>query len=97
MINRPHALYYNGELIGIITNPDPFGTMADICDALSPDEGMADAVTIPHNMGNLDDWAKFAQGVVALGVAETIELDGDDGDSDYEDEETDADECDDED
>ena len=85
MINRPHALYHNGELIGIITNPDPFpGGIASIVEALdlkantdleaNADPDYTDAVTIPHNMGNLDDWAKFAQGVVALGVAETIEV-----------------------
>ncbi len=26
IINLPHAIYCNGELIGIITNPDPIGS-----------------------------------------------------------------------
>ncbi len=86
MINRPHALYHNGELIGIITNPDPFpGGIASIVEALdleaNADPNCTDAVTIPHNMGNLDDWAKFAQGVVALGVTETIEVERDEEDT----------------
>ena len=42
IINQPHALYYNGELIGIITNPDPHGNIMTICEGLSPDEGLAD-------------------------------------------------------
>jgi hypothetical protein len=37
IINNPHALYFNGELIGIITNPDPAGDLYQIAEALSPD------------------------------------------------------------
>lgn len=79
MLNDPHALYYNGELIGIITNPDPYpGGISDICDQLSPDEGLAEAVTIPQNMGNLEKWGAFARAIQALGVAETIEVEKED-------------------
>jgi hypothetical protein len=42
IIKKPHGLYYNGELIGIITNPDPHGDLQSICYDLSPDEGVAD-------------------------------------------------------
>ncbi len=42
IINQPHGLYYNGELIGIITNPDPCGDLCSICNDISPDEGLAD-------------------------------------------------------
>ena len=37
IINNPHAIYFNGELIGIITNPDPAGDLFSISEALSPD------------------------------------------------------------
>ena len=42
IINNPHGLYFNGELIGVITNPDPIGGIESICEYLSPDEGLAD-------------------------------------------------------
>lgn len=74
IINRPHALYYNGELIGIIINPDPYGGMAEICDNLSPCEGAADAVTIP-TVGQAPFLAKLKETLVELGVEATIELD----------------------
>lgn len=81
ILNRPHALYYNGELIGIITNPDPYpGGIADICDQLSPNEGLADAVTIPQNMGNLEAWAEFARSVTVLEIQAEIDIDEDDDD-----------------
>jgi hypothetical protein len=68
LINRPHSLYYNGELIGIITNPDPYGHVADICEALSPDQGMADAVSIPTaSRLNSIAWGYFTQAVEKLG------------------------------
>jgi len=35
MINRPHALYCNGEIIGVISNPDPFGSIDDIVNGLN--------------------------------------------------------------
>lgn len=73
MLNRPHALYYNGELIAIITNPDPFGNAHQIADQLSPDEGAATVVSIPYNMGNLELWGAFANAITALEIAETIE------------------------
>jgi len=72
MLNKPHALYYNGELIAIITNPDPFGNAYQIADQLSPDEGDAVVIPIPHNMRNLEKWGDFANAVVALGVEEVI-------------------------
>ena len=80
MINRPHALYYNGELIGIILNPDPHGDISTICDALSPDEGLADAVTIPNNMGNMEEWGQLANALVALEIKETIDRPSDPSD-----------------
>lgn len=71
-VHNPHALYYNGELIGIITNPGVYSDMLAICDALSPDEGAADAIGLVHNMGSTGAWAKIAQGLEELGVTETI-------------------------
>jgi hypothetical protein len=38
IINNPHAIYFNGELIGVITNPDPVGNLFQIAEALSPDD-----------------------------------------------------------
>lgn len=74
MINRPHALYYNGELIAIVLNPDPCpGGITEICDSLSPDEGLVNAVAIPQNMGNLEQWGALSRAIQALGVAETAE------------------------
>ena len=70
MLNKPHALYYNGELIAIITNPDPFGKAAEIAEALCPDEWMVEARPIPYNMGNIDKWGNFAKSIIALGVEE---------------------------
>lgn len=35
IINRPHAIYCNGELVGIITNPDPLGNLGRIVSALA--------------------------------------------------------------
>jgi hypothetical protein len=46
IVNRPHALYYDGELIGIITNADPHSNIEDLCECISPDEGAASAVPI---------------------------------------------------
>lgn len=75
IINRPHALYYNGELIGIVTNPDPHGDISSICEGLSPDEGLADAVTIPTRGGKHPElWEQFKDLITALGVATTVEL-----------------------
>ena len=42
IINHPKALYYNGELIGIITNADPYGQAQDIVDKLSPDDELCE-------------------------------------------------------
>lgn len=50
IISHPHALYVNGELVGIITNPDPFpGGLSAVLDALNDAHlhGVTDAVTIP--------------------------------------------------
>ena len=69
MINNPHALYYNGELIGIITNPDPHGNINTICECLSPDDGLADARPIDH--------AALASIVDKLEIPETIPLETD--------------------
>jgi hypothetical protein len=73
-INNPHALYYDGKLIGIALNPDAYpGGIADICDYLSPHECLADAITIPQNMGNLEKWSALAKAIADLGVEEEIE------------------------
>lgn len=79
MINNPHALYYNGELVGIITNPDPIGDMFEICDLLSPDEGLAGAVTIPTS-GNSEQWAAVVQALQNMEVSETIDMPSDEED-----------------
>lgn len=42
IINNPQAIYYNGELIGVVTNPDPHGNINTIAEALSPDEGLCE-------------------------------------------------------
>lgn len=87
MINRPHALYYNGELVAIVLNPDPYpGGIAEICDQLSPYEGLADAITIPTEGAPLQDpdqkgdvydpsflWFEIRCALRQLHVAETIE------------------------
>lgn len=73
IVHRPHALYYNGELVGIVLNPDPYpGGMADICDQLSPDEGLADAVTI--TTVNQPAWDRLKAALRELDVRSTIEL-----------------------
>lgn len=77
MIHKPHAIYYNGELIGIILNPDPYGNISSICDGLSPDEGLADAVEIPRTMGNVEEWSALERAMDALGVTETIDVEQD--------------------
>lgn len=43
IINNPHALYYNGELIGIITNPDPIGNIEEIIELLNQGSSLCDA------------------------------------------------------
>ena len=41
LINRPHALYVNGELVAIVTNPDPItGGLAEFIDALDDGAGV---------------------------------------------------------
>lgn len=70
IINNPHALYYNGELIGIITNPDPHGSICSIVESLSPDGGLAEARPM-HPEG-------IAEAIRAL--PETIPVDSDDED-----------------
>ena len=59
IINNPHALYYNGELIGIITNPDPFpGGIEDIIDSLSPEESGICVVRPMHQSSDLVECLK---------------------------------------
>ena len=76
-LNKPHALYYNGELVAVVTNPDPFcGGVDGLVNALNehsetrgcgPRE-IAKAREIPQTMDNLDAWSKFCQGVLELGI-----------------------------
>lgn len=68
ILNRPHALYYNDELIGIITNPDPHGNIQSICEYLSPDEGDAVAIELPYTMGHLENWGMLASFLRALEI-----------------------------
>lgn len=52
IINRPHALYCNGELVGVILNPDPVpGGPGGVLEALNDAEPdcVFDMVTIPIN------------------------------------------------
>ena len=74
IIKNPVGLYYNGELIGIITNPDHY---PDICEALSPDNGLAD--TRPLHPSSIEAIAEVVQC-----LPETISVDGeeDDGEED---------------
>ena len=73
MLNRPHALYYNGELIGIITNPDPFGSADEISDALNSDGGDAKVVPIPNDLGTLKHWKLLFKSLESLKVPEVLE------------------------
>jgi hypothetical protein len=85
IVNKPHALYYNGELIGIITNPDPYGRVDQIADALSPDEGAADIRWLPtahdYEDFDLDDvdtaWSMVTDALTILGAPETIKSEDD--------------------
>ena len=70
ILNHPQGLYYNGELIGIITNPDPFGDSYEICEALSPDEGLAQLLPLPPGR-RLDLLAAISE------LPETIDVDYD--------------------
>jgi hypothetical protein len=92
MINRPAALYYNGELIAIVTNPDPYpGGIVSIGEYLSPDEGLAEWRDLPAD-GELrvgdtvthakDEWQRIVHAMHFLGVEETIEPECDDEDED---------------
>ena len=81
----PYALYYDGVLVGILTNPDAYpGGISDICDALSPNEGLADAVTIPTE-GVFDGtnaeihWRFIRTALRLLGVSKSIEIDEETG------------------
>lgn len=40
IVRNPVGLYYNGELVGVITNPDPIGSIEEICGLISPNEGL---------------------------------------------------------
>ena len=42
IVNHPKALYYNGELIGVITNADPYGSAQDIVDKLNADDELCE-------------------------------------------------------
>lgn len=50
-----YALYYDGKLIGFITDPTPYGRIEDICDMLSPDEGLCDARLVPGTIETDED------------------------------------------
>ena len=55
IINNPQAIYYNGELIGIVTNPDPHGNLNTICEALSPNEGLCEMRDMSAAISELRD------------------------------------------
>ena len=43
-----YALYYDGQLLGMITNPSVYpGGIEEICGMLSPNEGSCEAQEIP--------------------------------------------------
>jgi hypothetical protein len=82
LVNNPHALYYNGELIGVVTNPDPHGNIQTIVNGLSPDEGLAEARPLPRTMGaspaNIETSRYLAWLFAALGVPATIPVEDED-------------------
>jgi len=44
---KAHAIYYDGELLGVITNPNNYpGGLIGLGESLSPDEGLFDATPI---------------------------------------------------
>jgi hypothetical protein len=74
IINNAHALYANGELIGIIANPDPVpGGIDGILDALSYENPNTsfDAIAIPGPNGWR--WIEIAEALKGLGVQTEIE------------------------
>lgn len=45
------ALYYDGKLIGVITDTSPYGgDISDLCNAISPNEGACDAHEVPGDL-----------------------------------------------
>lgn len=76
----PHALYYNGELIGIILDTSPIGHISDILEAFDRFglDNAADAVTIPTiTPNNPDAWVNFTKAMVALQIAPTLDTNPD--------------------
>jgi hypothetical protein len=74
LVNRPHALYYNGELVGIITNPDPLPDFAGVVEDLE----LGDAVTI--TTVNQPAWDRLREAAAELDIKPTIELEEDEMD-----------------
>lgn len=74
IINNPHALYCNGELIGVILNPDPVcGGAGGILEALNDTEpdSVYDMVTIPIN-NHFYEWGMMRSALQALKVQSEI-------------------------
>lgn len=71
LINKPHALYCNGELIGIITNPDPIGihTLFDLLNNDDEHSDKIDLVTMPHDPLK---WVKICEALYQAGVKDEI-------------------------
>ena len=75
IINNPHALYVNGEFVGIITNPDPVpGGMDEILNTLSYEHPNTsfDAVTIPTTNG-WRHWSQIVESLKSLDVSMDVE------------------------
>lgn len=82
IINNPHALYCNGELVGIILNPDPVpggaGVLLDGLNDVDPDVGF-DMITIPIN-DYFYEWGMLREALRALKIKSEIEVEKDEDD-----------------
>lgn len=74
IINNPHVLYCNGELVGVILNPDSVpGGASGILEALtySEPDSVFDMVTIPTH-DNSYEWGMMRSALQALNVQTEI-------------------------
>ena len=82
IVNNPHALYCNGELVGIILNldsvPGGAGTLLDGLNDVDPDVGF-DMITIPIN-DYFYEWGMLREALRALKVKSEIEVEKDEDD-----------------